>query len=66
MWSYLLLLKNVFIKCKKKKILSTNFNLVNYLQSRSSLYAEYTQAALGPRNTRGPLALKDDFILVSF
>ncbi len=30
-------------------------------QSRSSLYTEYTTW-----NTRGPLALKDDFILVSF
>ncbi len=35
-----------------------------YTQSRSSLYAEYA-SCVGPRNTRGPLALKDDFILVS-
>ncbi len=35
-----------------------------YIQSRSSLYAEYTRSVVPPRNTRGLLALKDDFILV--
>ncbi len=36
-----------------------------WCQSRSSLYAEYA-SCLGPPKHQGPLALKDDFILVSF
>ncbi len=39
--------------------------IISLNQSRSSLYAEYARC-VGPRNTRGPLALKDVLILVSF
>ncbi len=50
MWSYLPLLKNKCIKCKKKK----TFNKLELYK----LPAE-------PKH-QGTLALKDDFILVSF
>ncbi len=49
-------------------LFATNLHMIgdDYRQSRSFLSAEYASYVGPPETPGGPLALKDDFILVSF